>query len=58
MKNGTIEIITLEPDEGMVLTNGETFSDKVYLGKNDDPSNWWEVPDEGQLNPQEEIEES
>lgn len=46
MKQGSIQIIILEPDEGMTLTNGETYSKKVYLGVNDSPSNWYEIPDE------------
>lgn len=39
----------LTPDEGKYLTNGETYSTKVYLGKNAKPDEWWEVdaiPDE------------
>ena len=36
----------LFPDEGMTLTNGETYSKHVYLGKWDSPENWWEIPDE------------
>ena len=44
MKAQPIQIIVLEPDEGMVLTNGETCSTRVYLGVNDRPENWWEVP--------------
>lgn len=33
----------LEPSEGKWLYNGETCSDKVYLGKNADASAWTEV---------------
>jgi len=33
----------LEADEGKYLTNGETYSTKVYLGKNDSVDNWHEV---------------
>lgn len=44
MKTSEVKIVVLEPDEGNVLTNGETYSDKVYLGKNDSPDNWREVP--------------
>ena len=33
-------------DEGMTLTNGETYSKHVYLGKWDSAENWWEIPDE------------
>lgn len=45
MKTIPIQLITLEPDEGMVLTNGETYSTKVYLGINDSPDNWYEIPE-------------
>lgn len=33
----------LEPSDGKWLFNGETCSDKVYLGKNADASAWSEV---------------
>ena len=46
MRNATIEITVLEPEEGYTLTNGETYSKKVYLGINDSPENWHEIPDE------------
>lgn len=36
----------LIPDEGMTLTNGETYSKHVYLGIYDTPENWYEIPDE------------
>lgn len=42
-------ITVLTPAEGKYLTNGETYSQKVYLGKNGSPSDWREVdsiPDE------------
>lgn len=45
MKQESIEIITLIPSDGYVLTNGETYSEKVYLGINDSPDNWWEIPE-------------
>ena len=45
MKTQPIQIIVLEPEEGMLLTNGETYSTRVYLGVNDSPENWWEVPE-------------
>ena len=32
-------------DEGMTLTNGETYSDYVCLGNLDSPDNWREVPE-------------
>ena len=36
-----ITIIT--PSEGMYLTNGTTYSSRVYLGANDSAANWSEV---------------
>lgn len=55
MKKQPIQIIVLEPDEGMVLTNGETYSYRVYLGVNDSPDNWWEIP-ESEMPAPEEVE--
>ena len=46
MKNSEVTIRVIEPEEGYTLTNGETYSKKVYLGINDDPENWREIPDE------------
>ena len=44
MEKTTIEIIKLTPSEGMVLTNGETYSfDFVHVGKNDSVDNWQEI---------------
>lgn len=37
-------MIILEPEEGYLLTDGETYSDKVFLGIHSSPSDWWEVP--------------
>ena len=56
MKTGTIEIITLESDEGKVLTNGETYSYQVYLGAMDSPENWWEVDESEMIDEFENIE--
>lgn len=33
-------------DEGKTLTNGETYSKQLYLGKSDSIDNWHEIPDE------------
>lgn len=33
----------LTPAEGKYLTDGETYSTKVYLGKNASPDEWREV---------------
>ena len=43
----TVQI--LEPSEGMLLFNGETYSDRVYLGEADSADNWREVPIEEAL---------
>ena len=46
MKITTIELKKLTANEGMVLTNGETYSSvggSVYLGVNDSPDNWYEI---------------
>lgn len=32
-------------DEGMILTDGETYSTEVWLGKLDSPENWHEIPE-------------
>ena len=45
MKQETIELRVLTPSEGMILTNGESYSTRVYLGVNASPDDWWEVPD-------------
>ena len=37
---------TYKADEGMKLTNGETFVNIVYLGKNDSIDNWHEITEE------------
>lgn len=55
-----IEIQTITASEGMVLTNGEAFSDAggtIYLGCNDKPENWYEITAEEAeaLQPEEEI---
>ena len=45
----TIELKELKAAEGMVLTNGEAFSEvggSVYLGANDSPDNWNEITEE------------
>ena len=45
MKTNTIQIISLEASDGMVLTNGETYSKQIYLGTMDSADNWWEIPE-------------
>lgn len=39
----TIELKKITASEGKVLTNGEVYSEEVYLGKFDSPENWHEV---------------
>lgn len=42
----TMSLREKRASEGMVLTNGEAFSDvggTVYLGCNDKPENWYEI---------------
>ena len=43
MKTGEVTIQVLEADEGMILTDGETFSTLLYLGINDYPERWEEI---------------
>lgn len=48
----TFEMRELKASEGMVLTNGETFSSvggSIYLGVNDSVDNWHEIT-EGEYN--------
>lgn len=40
------EIVEVIADEGMALTNGETYAHHVWLGIYDSPSNWHEIPEE------------
>ena len=42
----TIELRKLTANEGMTLTNGETFGKEIYLGINDKPENWSEIFDD------------
>ena len=45
MKQETIVIRVLTASDGMVLTNGETYSTQVYLGIHDSSDNWREIPE-------------
>ena len=45
-KTKTVELRILTAENGMVLTDGNSFSSvggAVYLGKNEDAANWYEV---------------
>lgn len=49
MEIKTIELKEIKAGEGMVLTNGETYSSvggSVFLGKNDKVENWSEITEE------------
>ena len=43
MTETTIKIKKLTASDGMVLTNGETYSKEIYLGKYDSAENWHEI---------------
>ena len=45
MEKTKIELIKIIASEGMVLTNGDTYSKEVYLGVNDSIDNWHEITD-------------
>lgn len=45
----------LVADEGKMLTDGETYSPVVYLGKNESVDNWQEV-NESEVTENEELE--
>lgn len=57
MEMTTIELRKLTASEGMILTNGDTFSKEVYLGVNDSLDNWNEITEE-EYNTIKESEES
>lgn len=46
MEKTTIELTKLTASEGMMLTNGETYSKEVYLGIHDSADNWHEITEE------------
>lgn len=46
MEMTTIELKKITASEGMVLTNGETYSKEIYLGVNDSIENWHEITEE------------
>lgn len=49
-------MVILEPDEGCLLTDGITYTDKVYLGCNSSPSEWHDIKIE-EVPPDEQIKE-
>jgi len=46
MKISKIELQKVTASAGMVLTNGEAYSKEIYLGKNDNADNWYEITEE------------
>ena len=60
MKIRIIELRELQADEGMVLTNGQAFSEvggPIYLSKTDKAENWYEITDAEAKERQKELEE-
>ena len=45
MEKTIIELTKVTATEGMVLTNGDTYSKEIYLGVNDSLDNWHEITD-------------
>lgn len=45
MEKTIIELTKVTATEGMMLTNGETYSKEIYLGCNDSIENWHEITD-------------
>ena len=43
-------------DEGMMLTDGETYSTEVWLGNLDSPENWQEIPETDVSTSEEEVQ--
>lgn len=43
MRTENVVLTKIEADEGMYLTNGETYGKTIYLGKNDSAENWTEI---------------
>lgn len=57
MKLSNLNIEILEPNlSENWLTNGDTFSKKVYLGKYDSPDNWTEISNEEKEQREKELE--
>lgn len=50
-------MLILEPDEGCLLTDGDIYSDRVYLGINSSPDEWRDIKIE-EVPQSEQIEEN
>lgn len=46
MKHDTVIINKIIADEGMILTDGDSYGRVVYLGKEDRAENWHEITEE------------
>lgn len=46
MKHDTVIINKIIADEGMILTDGNSYGRVVYLGKSDTAENWHEITEE------------
>ena len=53
MKTETIKQIILTADEGMYLTNGETYGKMVVLPESADTNAWYEITEEEYIKVQE-----
>lgn len=49
MKTETIKQIVLTADEGMYLTNGETYGKTVVLPESADTNDWYEITEQEYL---------
>lgn len=45
MINENITFVKLTASDGMVLTDGESYGKEIYLGVNDSPERWREIPE-------------
>ena len=41
----TVQLRKLVADDGMTLTDGDSYGKTIYLGVNDSPENWREITD-------------
>lgn len=57
MKKETIKQIILTADEGMYLTNGETYGRTVILPETANTNDWYEITEEEYNKLQEEFDE-
>ena len=50
MKKETVKQIILTADEGMYLTDGETYGKTVVLPESADQNEWYEISEEEYIN--------